>query len=185
MVFSKYEEEHVTQVSTVLSRLRANHLFAKASKRLFHVSSVEYLGYVVSSEGLKMDQAKVQQIHNWPPPRNLKALQSFLSFANFYRRFTKNYSKKISSLTSFLKKDSCFHLIEKVLSQFHQLKEAFTTAPVLSHFNPSLPTIVQTDASDYALGAAQSQENIPFHSKAASLSQHSSNIRLMKRNSLA
>ncbi|MBW0591775.1 hypothetical protein O181_131490 [Austropuccinia psidii MF-1] len=105
MVFSKSEEEHVTHVSTVLSRLRANNLFAKASKFLFHVSSVEYLGYVVSSEGLNIDQAKVQQILNWPPPRNLKDLQSFLGFANFYHRFIKNYSKKISSLTSFLKKD--------------------------------------------------------------------------------
>ncbi|MBW0561442.1 hypothetical protein O181_101157, partial [Austropuccinia psidii MF-1] len=157
MVFSKSEEEHVTHVSTVLSRLRANNLFAKASKCLFHVSSMEYLGYVVSSEGLKMDQAKVQQILNWPPSRNLKALQSFLGFANFYRRFIKNYSKKISSLTSFLKKDSCFPLNEEALSQFHQLKEAFTTAPILSHFNPSLPTIVETDASDYALGAVLSQ----------------------------
>ncbi|MBW0501410.1 hypothetical protein O181_041125 [Austropuccinia psidii MF-1] len=52
---------------------------------LFHVTSVEYLGYVVSSEGLKMDQAKFQQILNWPPPRNLKALQSFLGFANSSR----------------------------------------------------------------------------------------------------
>ncbi|MBW0556939.1 hypothetical protein O181_096654, partial [Austropuccinia psidii MF-1] len=123
MVFAKYEEENVTHVSTVLSRLRANSLFAKASKCLFHVSSVEYLGYVVSSEGLKMDQEKIQQILNWPPPRNLKALQSFLGFANFYRRFIKNYSKKI----------------------------------ILSHFNPSLPTIVETDASNYALGAILSQ----------------------------
>ncbi|MBW0581180.1 hypothetical protein O181_120895 [Austropuccinia psidii MF-1] len=150
MVFSKSEEEHVTHVSTVLCRLRANNLFAKASKCLFHVSSVEYLGYVVSSEGLKMDQAKVQQILNWPPPRNLKALQSFLGFANFYRHFIKNYSKKISSLTSFLKKDSCFPLNEEALSQFHQLKEAFTTAPILSHFNPSLPTI-ETSHNDKEL----------------------------------
>ncbi|MBW0522633.1 hypothetical protein O181_062348, partial [Austropuccinia psidii MF-1] len=95
MVFSKSEEKHFTHVSTVLSRSRANSLFAKASKCLFHVSSVEYLGYVVSSEDLKMDQAKVQQILNWPPPRNLKALQYFLGFANFYCRFIKNYSKKI------------------------------------------------------------------------------------------
>ncbi|MBW0572593.1 hypothetical protein O181_112308 [Austropuccinia psidii MF-1] len=125
MVFSKSEEEHVTNVSTVLSRLRANKLFAKA------VSSVEYLSYVVSSEGLKMDQAKVQQILNWPPPRNLKALQLFLGFANFYHHFIKNYSKKISSLTNFLKKDSCFPLNEEALSQFHQLKQAFTTTPIL------------------------------------------------------
>ncbi|MBW0584444.1 hypothetical protein O181_124159 [Austropuccinia psidii MF-1] len=157
MVFSKSEEEHVTHVSTFLSRLRANNLFAKASKCLFHVSSVEYLGYVVSSEGLKMNQANVQQILNWPPSRNLKALQSFLGFANLYCRFIKNYSKKISSLTSFLKKDSCFPPNAEALSQFHQLKEAFITAPILSHFNPSLPTIVETDASNYALGAVLSQ----------------------------
>ncbi|MBW0538935.1 hypothetical protein O181_078650 [Austropuccinia psidii MF-1] len=153
MVFSKSEEEHVTHVSTVLSILCANNLFSKASKCLFHVPSVEYLGYVVSSEGLKMEQAKVQQILNWPPPRNLKVLQSFLGFAKFYRRFIKNYSKNISSLTSFLKKDSCFPLNEESLSQFHQLKEALTTAPILSHFNPSLPTIVETDASNYVFGA--------------------------------
>ncbi|MBW0561376.1 hypothetical protein O181_101091 [Austropuccinia psidii MF-1] len=157
MVFSKSEEEHITHVSTVLSSLRANNLFAKASKLLFHVSSVEYLGYFASSEGLKMDQAKVQQILNWPPLRNLKALQSFLGFANFYCCFIKNYSKKISSLTSFLKKDSCFPLNEEALSQFHQLKEAFTTSPILSHFNPSLPTILETVASNYALGAVLSQ----------------------------
>ncbi|MBW0548756.1 hypothetical protein O181_088471, partial [Austropuccinia psidii MF-1] len=115
MVFSKSEEEHVTHVFAFLSRLRANNLFAKVSKCLFHVSSVDYLGYIVSSEGLKMDQAKVQQILNWPPPRNLKAPQSFLGFANFYCRFIKNFSKKISSLTSFHNKDSCFTLNEKAL----------------------------------------------------------------------
>ncbi|MBW0559184.1 hypothetical protein O181_098899 [Austropuccinia psidii MF-1] len=157
MVFSKSEEEHVTNGSTVLSRLRANNLFAKASKCLFHVSSVEYLGYVVSSKVLKMDQAKVQQILNWPLPRNLKALQSFLGYSNFYHRFIKNYSKKISSLTSFLKKYSCFPLNDKALSQFHQLNEAFTTAPILSHFNPSLATILETNASNCSLGSVLSQ----------------------------
>ncbi|MBW0488700.1 hypothetical protein O181_028415 [Austropuccinia psidii MF-1] len=91
MVLPKSEEEHVTHVSTDSSILKANNLFAKASKCLFHVSSVEYHGYAVSSEGLKMDQANIQQILNWPPPRNLKALQSFLGFANFYRCFINNF----------------------------------------------------------------------------------------------
>ncbi|MBW0557298.1 hypothetical protein O181_097013 [Austropuccinia psidii MF-1] len=94
MVFYKSEEEHVTHVSTFLSRLRANNLFAKASKFLFHVTSVEYLGHVVSSEGLKMDQEKVQ-----------------------------NYSKKISSPTSLLKKDSRFPLNEEAIRQFHKLNK--------------------------------------------------------------
>ncbi|MBW0504835.1 hypothetical protein O181_044550 [Austropuccinia psidii MF-1] len=84
MVFSKYEEENFTHVSTVPARLRANEILAKASRCLFHVSSVEYLDYAVSSEGLKMDQAKFPHILNWPPPRNLKALHLFLAFSNFY-----------------------------------------------------------------------------------------------------
>ncbi|MBW0464339.1 hypothetical protein O181_004054 [Austropuccinia psidii MF-1] len=157
MVFSKSKEEHVTHVSSALARLRANNLFAKASKCLFHVPSVEYVGYVVSSEGLKMEQEKFQQILNWPPSRNLEALQSFLGLTNFYCHFIKNYTKNISSLTSFLKKDSHFPLNEKALRESHQLKEPFTTSQILSNFNPPLPTIVETDASDYALGAVLSQ----------------------------
>ncbi|MBW0487651.1 hypothetical protein O181_027366 [Austropuccinia psidii MF-1] len=103
------------------------------------------------------DQGKVQRILNWPPPRNPKALQSFLGFPNFYCCFIKNYSKKSSSLTSFLKKDSHFPLNEEALRQVHQLKEVFTIAPILSHLNASLPNIVETDASDFALGVVLSQ----------------------------
>ncbi|MBW0512478.1 hypothetical protein O181_052193 [Austropuccinia psidii MF-1] len=106
-----------------------------------------------------MDSSKVQQILNWPQPKNIKALQSFLGFANFYHPFIKNYSKKITALTSLLKKASPFIFNEEALSQFQILKEAFTTAPILSHFNPSLPTIAETDAFDYALGAVLSQVN--------------------------
>ncbi|MBW0528020.1 hypothetical protein O181_067735 [Austropuccinia psidii MF-1] len=158
MVFSKCEEGHVTHVCTVLTTLRANdNLFAKACKCLFHVTSFEYLGYVVSYEVIKMDQAKFQKILNCPPPRNLKSLQSFVGFANVYDCFIKNSSNKISSLTIFLKKDSCFPLNEEALSQFFKLKEASTTGPILLHFNPSLPTIVETNASNYSLGAVLSQ----------------------------
>ncbi|MBW0509397.1 hypothetical protein O181_049112 [Austropuccinia psidii MF-1] len=106
-----------------------------------------------------MDSIKVQQILNWPQPKNIMALQSFLGFANFYCRFIKNYYKKITALTSLLKKDSPFIFNEEALSQFQILKEAFTTSPILSHFNPSLPAIVETDASDYPLGAILSHVN--------------------------
>ncbi|MBW0508247.1 hypothetical protein O181_047962 [Austropuccinia psidii MF-1] len=104
-----------------------------------------------------MDPETLQQILNFPPPRKLKAIQYFLGFSNFYCNFINNYSNEISSLTSFLKEDSCFPLNQEALSHFCQLKEAFTTAPILSHFNPSLPTIVETDESNYALGAVLSQ----------------------------
>ncbi|MBW0513254.1 hypothetical protein O181_052969 [Austropuccinia psidii MF-1] len=159
MVFSSSEEEHVKHVASVLQRLGDNNLFSKASKCVFHASSVGYLGYVISSEVLKMDSCKVQQILHWPQPKNIKTLQYFLGFANFYPCLIKNYCKKISALTSLLKKYSPFIFNEEALSQFQILKEAFTTDPILSHFNPSLTTIVETDASDYALGDVLSQVN--------------------------
>ncbi|MBW0470253.1 hypothetical protein O181_009968 [Austropuccinia psidii MF-1] len=106
-----------------------------------------------------MDSSKVRQILNWPQPKNIKDLQSFLGFANLYHFFIKYYSKKITDLTSLLKKDSLFIFKDRALSQFQIIKEAFTTDPILSHFNPSLPNIVETDASDYALGAVMSQKD--------------------------
>ncbi|MBW0505591.1 hypothetical protein O181_045306 [Austropuccinia psidii MF-1] len=115
------------------------------------------LGLCFSSDGLKMDSSKFQQILNWPKPKNIKALQSFLGFSNVYFCFIKNYPKKITALTSLLKKDSPFIFNEEALSQFQILQEEFSTALILSHFNPSLPTIVETDASDYSLGSVLSQ----------------------------
>ncbi|MBW0514057.1 hypothetical protein O181_053772 [Austropuccinia psidii MF-1] len=132
MVFSSSEEEHVKHVASFLQILRDNNLFSKASKCVSHASSVEYLGYVVSGDGLKMDSSNVKQIFNWPQPKNIKALQSFLGFANFYHLFIKNYSKKITALNSLLKRDSPFVFNEEAL---------------------------KTDASDYALGAVLSQVN--------------------------
>ncbi|MBW0500060.1 hypothetical protein O181_039775 [Austropuccinia psidii MF-1] len=119
--------------------------------------SVEYLGYVVSGDGLKMDSLSTQQILNWPQPKHVKALQSFLVFSNLYCCFIKNYSKKITALPYLLKKYSPFIFNDKALIQFQIIKEIFTTAPILSHFNLSQQTIVETDASDYALGAVLSQ----------------------------
>ncbi|MBW0546294.1 hypothetical protein O181_086009 [Austropuccinia psidii MF-1] len=122
---------------------------------------------------------------NWSPPRNLEALQSFLGFSTFSHNFIKNYSKKISSLTKLIKKYSVLPLNEEALSKFHQLKEALNTAPILSHLNPSLLTIVETDASDYALGAVLSRESILLHSIDTSSLQKNSTMNFMTRSSLA
>ncbi|MBW0466317.1 hypothetical protein O181_006032 [Austropuccinia psidii MF-1] len=85
--------------------------------------------------------------------------QSFLGIANFCCFFIKNYSKNITSLTSLLRRYSTFIFNVEALSQFEILQEAFTNAAILSHFNTSLRTIVETDSSDYALGAVLSQVN--------------------------
>ena len=154
---------HVEQVRKVLQTLRDNGLFANPKKCFFHVRSVDFLGYMVSPEGLSMDPAKTEVVQAWPMPKNVKDVQSFLGFANFYRRFIANYSAIAKPLTNLTRKEVKFEMTTKCIAAFNELKGAFTTAPVLAHFHPEYPTIVETDASDYAIAAVLSQEDPNDH----------------------
>src|SRR6266481_1690824 len=93
LIYSDGLPEHITHIQEVLQRLRVNGLFARADKCEFHVMSCEYLGSMLSPEGLTMASNKVQIIQDWPEPRKVKDIQSFLGFANFYRRFIHEYSR--------------------------------------------------------------------------------------------
>jgi hypothetical protein len=112
-----------------------------------------YFGFILSPDGLKMDPKKIQTILDWPEPRKIKELQSFLGFANFYQRFISDYSDIVVPLTRLLRKDTAWTFPDPAREAFDNLKKAFTSAPVLSHWIPDRPIIVETDASDYALGA--------------------------------
>ncbi|MBW0505127.1 hypothetical protein O181_044842 [Austropuccinia psidii MF-1] len=125
MVFSSSEEDHVKHVAFVLQKLRDNNFFSKASKWLFHASSVEYLGYVVSSDVLKMDSSKVQQIINWPQPKNIKTLQSLLGFATFHHCFIKNSSKKTLLSLPFSEKTLPLSLMRKLLACWSEFLSEF------------------------------------------------------------
>ena len=99
LIYSNNLAEHRKHVKEVLRQLRKHGLFARANKCKFHAERVEYLGYILSPEGLSMDQAKVKTIQDWPEPRKVRDIQSFLSFANFYQRFVFNYSDIVVPLT--------------------------------------------------------------------------------------
>lgn len=157
LVFSDTLEEHIDHVRKVLRKLRERDLFCKLSKCQFHVTETDFLGFIVSSEGISMDPRKVTSILNWPEPRSIKQLQSFLGLANFYRRFILNYSKIATPLTSLNRKGSHFKWTEKAQEAFDSLKKSFTEAPVLMHFDPQLPSTLEVDASDFAIGAVLSQ----------------------------
>ncbi len=87
LIFSTSLQEHVQHVRRVLQRLLENGLFVKAEKCEFHAQSVPFLGHIVSAEGIRMDPEKIKAVVEWPSPDSRKALQRFLGFANFYRRF--------------------------------------------------------------------------------------------------
>ena len=98
-----------------------------------------------------MSPEKVKAISDWPEPRKVKDIQSFLGFANFYRRFIHNYSDIVVPLTRLTRKDAPWNFSEACRSAFNLLKKAFTSAPILTHWVPDTPLTVETDASDYAI----------------------------------
>ena len=172
LIYSNDMSEHHWHVKEVLKRLRKASLYAKAEKCEFHSESVEYLGYILSPSGLTMSNDKIKIIQDWPEPKKVKDIQSFLSFANFYRRFIFNYSDIVIPLTHLTQKDIPWKFNSSCQDAFNSLKKAFTSAPILTHWIPDAQLIVETDASDYALAAILSVVNednevhpVAFHSR--------------------
>ena len=153
LVYSEDRALHDEQVSEVFRRLRANGLFANGKKCFFDQDSVEYLGFIIGPEGLRTDEAKVKVIQDWPEPRKVKDIQSFLGFANFYRHFIRNYSDITVPLTRLTRKSQPWDFDDDCRSAFQSLKDSFSSAPILSHWQPDLQIVVETDASDYAIAA--------------------------------
>ena len=85
LIYSETEEEHVELVQWVLQKLSENNLCVNIDKYIFHVPEVEFVGFQVGAKGIQISQKKVEDILNWPTPRNIKEIQSFIGFANFYR----------------------------------------------------------------------------------------------------
>jgi hypothetical protein len=151
LIYSDDPAKHNDHVRKVLRCLHTNNLYAKIEKCEFSITTMSFLGFVISPEGLQMDDLKIQVIRDWPTPRKVKDVQSFLGFANFYRRFIANYSDITVPLTWLTRKNEPWLWSTACDDSFRLLKDSFTSAPILHHFNPSLPPIVKTNASDYAI----------------------------------
>lgn len=159
LIYSKTEEEYIQHVKSVLAALTAASLFVKLEKCNFHAKQVEFLGYIIGVQGVWMDPRKIESITSWPAPKNLTELQSFLGFTNFYRRFIAQYSTHCLPLTALLKKDNSFKWVPEAQMAFESLKMAFTVENhgILAYFNPEVQSRVETDASDFAIGACLAQ----------------------------
>jgi len=157
--------KHIQHVRQVLTRLRDHKLLVKGEKCEFHKKELAYLGSIISTTGFRMDPAKIQAIVDWPTPARVKDVQAFLGLANYNRRFIKGFSGVAAPLTELTKKDVRFEWTERCRKTFQALKDLFTREPVLVHFDPEKPSTVETDASDYAVGACllQPDENGKLH----------------------
>lgn len=100
MAYSRNEEEHKEHLKLVLQTLRENKLYAKFSKCEFYKTIIQYLGHVISKEGLVVDPEKVKSIVNWPIPKDVVVVRSFMGLVGYYRRFIEGFFKIAYPITS-------------------------------------------------------------------------------------
>ena len=166
LVFSKSELEHEQHLRVVLELLRTEKLYAKMSKCSFCASSVEFLGHVVSSDGVHVDPKKIAVIAKWPLPKSPIEVRSFLGLGNYFKRFIQGYSKLVHPLVQLTKPKLPFVWSRLVQSAFDNLKHCLCDAPVLVLPDFDAHYEVVCDASGFGCGAVlpQNQKPIAFHS---------------------
>ena len=128
LVFSRTFEEHLIHLRQVMERLDRAGLRLKPKKCNFVRERVEYLGHVISKHGIEVDSAKIEAVHSFPQPANLKALRSFLGLASYYWRFVPNFSKVAGPLHLLTQKDAPFVWTSSCQQAFDLLKRLLTEA---------------------------------------------------------
>jgi hypothetical protein len=161
VIFSASAAEHEAHVKQVLDALRKNQLRLNPSKCVFHVTTINFLGHVVSPGRVSMEPDKVEAVRAWALPRTKKQLQSFLGFVNFYRKFVKQFAHIAAPLTDLLhdRPDNAplGEWPREAVAAFQALKSAMTSAPILHLADVTRPFVVYTDASNSAVGAVLHQ----------------------------
>lgn len=157
LIFSTNPRDHDRVTREVLKRLQENDLFLKPEKCEWDVAQTEYLGMIVGNGQVKMDPAKVRGISEWPTPKSVKDIQKFRGFANFYRRFIKDFAKITCPLDRLMGKVPWQWGTEEQ-EAFDQLKKQFVSSPVLAIYDPNRETRIEVDASGYATGGVLSQK---------------------------
>ena len=152
ITFSKGFDQHMDRFQTVLARMEEANLKLKPSKCFFVQESVSFLGHKVSANGIEPDPERVKPLLNYPVPRNITDVRSFLGFTGFYRRFIEGYAKIAKPLYQLLKKDQPVEWTNACQLAFQTLIDATVKAPVLAHYNHEERFVLRTDAS--ALGIA-------------------------------
>lgn len=159
IVYSKTKQEHINKLQQVFEALRKASLKVNVNKCVFMAEEIEFLGHILTKDGLKPNEKKIEAIQKFPIPKTVKEVRAFLGLVGYYRKFVPNLSKIIKPLTDALKKNSTIDIHNKAyLDAIQTCKHLLTNAPILAFPDFNKTFIVTTDASDKALGAVLSQE---------------------------
>lgn len=153
--------QHVELLKEVLKRLIKHHLKLKISKSLFMQKSVKYLGFIISNDGIRVDEDKTKCIKECKEPRNIKELQRFLGMCNYFRIHIKGYSHIARNLFNLLKKNVPYIWTKACDDSFNTLKNALTSPPLLIHPTYTETFIISCDAADQSVGSVISQGVMP------------------------
>ena len=158
IVWANSFEEELRRLSQVFQRLRDANLKLKSSKcRLFQRKTL-FLGHVISANGVEPDPDKIRSIVEWPVPRNLTEVRSFLGLASYYRRHVRGFADIARPMHELQRKKEPFEWTQRRQDSFDRLKHCLVTAPVLAAPRDEGLYILDTDASDIGLGAVLQQE---------------------------
>lgn len=152
-MWSTNTSSHTNLIKRVLAQLTKYNIKLKPEKCKFFQDNIQYLGYKISKKGLEIDQTKTKCIQNYPAPRNLKELQRFLGFVNFYRKYIYDFGKIASPLYKLCKKDTTYEWNESTQKAFDILRQKLMSPPVLAFPNFDLDFVVVSDSSDVAAAA--------------------------------
>ena len=171
LIYSKNDEEHAHHLELVFEALCTNKLFANPKKCKFYRDEVNFLGHVVSADGIRLDPKKVQAVRDWPTPRTVSEVRQFMGLVNYFHSFLKDLAKIATPLTDLLRNGTPWEWTADRAHTFKHLKQLVTDAPVLRPYDPDLPVTVYPDASGFAIGAWLGQEDkhgirpVAYHSR--------------------
>ena len=181
IVYGKGNAEFLKRLREVFERFRDKNLFLKAKKCKFGVKRIEYVGHVISKEGLSMSKEKIQSVLDFPRPKNMQTLRGFLGLANYFRGFVPNYSHVVAPLHKMTVHDGKRHAKvewkEEAIKAFQHVRELISQCPLMYFIDRHSPIHLYTDASDYGVGGAlfqligEEMKPISFISKSLSSSQ--------------